>query len=107
MVAAVFYDKEVEVYSYENDVDEEGWARQEAEPTGNTFKANVWFDKLEELRQDYGISDEVDIAISTHEELLLGSIVGYKGRIYKVVKAMPFDSYYLLLGKEWSSQLKD
>jgi hypothetical protein len=38
---------------------------------------------------------------------LLGSIVGYKGRIYKVVKAMPFDSYYLLLGKEWSSQLKD
>jgi hypothetical protein len=105
-ISSVFYDKEVTLYEVDVDVDDEGWAREEVEP-GDSILCNVWFDKLAELREEYGVIEDIDIAISTQEQVDIGAVIGYGGRIYKVVESRPFETYNLLMGREWSLRLKD
>jgi hypothetical protein len=59
---------------------------------------------LEKLREDYGIKENIDIAITTDQNVAVDSILGYLGTQYKLVQAIPFDSHYLLIGKKWLSK---
>ena len=61
-----------------------------------SFMGNIRFDKLELVQKQYGLEEEIDAAISTHTEIANGSIISYKGRYYRVYKALEFDSHILL-----------
>jgi hypothetical protein len=97
-----FYDKTLTEYSEEDTIDNEGFVTGEATSTENTFLGNVGFENLEQAREDYGIEERIDIKISTQEDKSLGSILGYDGVLYKIVKRIPSDSHNLLFGKKWS-----
>lgn len=96
-----FYDKDFDVYSSKEVVDDEGWGAVSEETIQGSFKGNVAFDNLAEIQQNYGIEEEIDITISTHEEVELGSLVGYDSVLYKIIRAIPLDSHNLLMGKKW------
>lgn len=82
-----------------NDFGEETIALTE---TANTILGNVRFSNLEEIREAYGIRENIDIAITTDEEVALGSIWEYKDRYYRIVKAIPNDTHNFLVGQIWS-----
>lgn len=102
-IANVFYDKDITLYKTETVVDIEGRVSK-SEPTSEvkTFKGNVRFDKLDEVKQSYGLTVDIDIVISTHEDVAVDSLVSYKGVYYLVVQSIPFDTHNLLLGRKWS-----
>lgn len=104
-IAAVFYDKTVTVYSTIDTKDAVGWARKAGTTvvTG-TFKGNVNFSKLEKIQEDYGISEKIDIVITTDEDVELETILGYRGKQYKVIRSIPFDTHNLLFAQKWSSK---
>lgn len=101
-ISNFFYDKTFTVYSKEADVDEEGFVSNDVEATSETFKGNVAFDNLEQMREDYGIKEEVNIKISTHKDIALGTVIGYENALYKIVGKIPSDSHIILLGQKWS-----
>ncbi len=71
-------------------------------PTTNTILGNVRFSNLEEIRENYGIRERIDIAITTDEEVDLGSIWEYRNKHYRIVQAIPNDSHNFLVGQIWS-----
>lgn len=102
-IADTFYDKDVVLYTTSEVVDDEGWARME-ESEVSSFVGNVRFDNLAQLQEDYGLKEVVDIAISTHEDIQVGSVLKYGDVLYKVNKAIPFDSHNLIVASIWSSK---
>lgn len=104
-VASRFYDKEISVYEIEETVDAEGWASKSGSSiVSATFFGNTRFSNLEKVQMQYGIKEQIDIAITTNYNLANDSIIGYLDRQYKIFKVLPFDSHYLLIGREWSSK---
>ena len=103
-VANAFYDKVVTIYTKNDVVDEEGFAYEEETETETTFNGNVRFDNLAELQEDYGLEEVIDISITTDTDIEVGTIVGYDDVLYRVMKAIPFDSHNLLIGKKWLSK---
>jgi hypothetical protein len=103
-IANTFYDKELILYTSSEVVDDEGWARVEEAETTDSFYGNVRFDNLAQLQEDYGLKEVIDIAVTTSEDVEVGSVVEYGGVLYKVSKAIPFDSHNLLVGNIWSSK---
>jgi hypothetical protein len=98
-----FYDKEVSLYSVDTSVEEDGFQRK-GEPSVLTgsFLGNVNFNNLEQIRETYGIDEEIDLSITTDTEVDLDQVIGYLGRFYTVIKAIPYDSHYLLIAKKCS-----
>jgi hypothetical protein len=107
VIADTFYDKILTLYTVEEIVDEEGWAKLEETATTTTFSGNVRFDNLAQLQEDYGIKDVIDIAVTTNDNVEVGSVVKYDNVLYKISKAIPFDSHKLLIGNIWSSKSSD
>ena len=103
-MAYTFYDKVITLYTSEEVVDDEGWAGVSEAETVNTFNGNVRFNDLALLQEDYGLKEVIDIAITTDEDVEVGTIIEYGGETYKVIKAIPFDSHNFLIGKLWSSK---
>jgi len=103
VIADTFFDKTIDLYSVGEITDKEGFTRRDVLLKTGDFTGNVYFTNLEEVRQDYGIEEQIDVVISTHEEIEAGVIVGYGGKDYRVVKAIPRDSHNLLIGRSWSS----
>jgi len=101
-----FYDKEVITYTTEEVVDDEGWARL-SESELSSFSGNVRFDNLGQLQEDYGLKEVIDIVITTDEDIEVGTVLKYGDVLYKVSKAIPFDSHNLLVGNIWSSKSSD
>lgn len=102
-IAEVFYDKEITIYEVTNTVDDEGFAYRTVEATEDTFLSNVRFDKLDEVREEYGIKEDIDIVISTHEAISNGAILSYLDVLYIVIRSIPYDSHNLLIAKKWQS----
>lgn len=101
-IAKHFYDKTITLYTNSDSTDSEGFVTKKATATANTFEGNVAFDNLEQARVDYGITEEVNIKISTHENTALGTIVKYNNVLYKIVGKIPSDSHNMLIGTKWS-----
>jgi hypothetical protein len=99
-----FYDKTITTYSISEQIDDEGWAKTEDVAVTGTFMGNVNFSNLEKLQLEYGLEDKVDVSITTSTNIPTNNIVSYGGFQYKIVKAMPFDTHYLLIGTKWSSK---
>jgi hypothetical protein len=100
-IAETFYDKTLSLYSVGETVDAEGFARQEATETETTFTGNVRFDNFDEVQKDFGLDDKIDMTCTTGTEVSSGSIIGYDGRTYKVLKCVPYDSHYMLIAQVW------
>ena len=106
LISTTFYDKVITKYSQVNVTDSEGWTAKTAITSTGTFKGNVNYSKLDEIRKDYGLDDEIDITITCDEDIENGAILEYLGSKYEVVRAIPYDSHYLLIGKKWLSKSK-
>ncbi len=100
-IKETFYDKEIDIYTDEEQDDGAGFVTRGVEPTGKIFYGNVQYSNLEQMQKDYGLSEQVDIVISTSETIQAGSVVGYDGRLFKIIKAIPNDSHNLLIGTVW------
>lgn len=102
-IESVFYDKTLTRHDVSNIKDDEGWDRQSISATG-TFKGSVNYSKLNEVQEKYGIHTDIEATVHTSEEITLGEIISYDSRLFRVVKAVPFDSHNLLILEEWSSK---
>lgn len=98
-----FYDKEIDVYE-QTEVNNSGWITIELTDTETPFFGNVQFKNLGQIQEDYGIREDIDVAISTDADIDLNTIVKYNDRYYKVIQAIPSDSHNLLIGKVWEEQ---
>lgn len=105
-IANTFYDKTISLYNVASTTEADGWTRQDTTLV-KTFAGNCRFDKLDQIQKDYGLEEQIDIVISTHEAVNAGQVVGYNSNLFKITKAIPFDSHYLLMGSEWSSKQSD
>lgn len=101
-ISEKFFDKSFSIYTSTEEVDSEGFSRMSVEETETTFMGNVRFDSMDKIQKDYGLDDEIQMAITTHTDIEAGTIIGYNDRTYKVIRGITFDSHYLLLAQEWS-----
>lgn len=102
-----FYDKEITRYTVVNTVDDEGWARKSGSTvTNGSFFGNVHFNNFDKVQKQYGITEEIDIVITTDANIPNEEIIGYLGQQYKVFRAIPNDSHYLLIARKWLSRSK-
>jgi hypothetical protein len=101
-IASQFYDKTLSIYSSADDSADDGWTNREAIEVTGTFKGNVQFSQLDLIKEQYGLDESIDISITTSEDVEIGSIVGYDGVHYSIIRAIPNDSHNLLLGEKWS-----
>lgn len=85
-------------------VDDEGWADTSSTTIQKTFYGNVRFDNLAQMQRDYGFKEEIDIVITTDEDISLGNILEYEGVEYRVSGAIPYDSHNLITGVKWTSE---
>ena len=104
-IANTFYDKEITKYSTIIVKESDGWTKKAGTTiTDGTFMGNVRFDMKDKIQEDYAIRDEIDVAITTSENVPLETIIGYVGFQYKIFRVIPSDSHYLLLARKWSSR---
>lgn len=101
-IADTFYDKTISLYSTSNTVDGEGWSRKSS-TLSTTFSGNVRMDNLAKLKEDNGLKEEVDLAITcaTSVSVAIGNILGYGSIKYEVVGVYVFDSHKLIVCRKW------
>lgn len=103
-IKSTFYDKTLTRHDAVVAVDDEGWARVSEPTVIGTFKGNVNFSNLNEVQERYGIRTDITATVTTDEQVANGEIVGYLGQLFRVTKAVAFDSHTLLILEEWSSK---
>lgn len=104
-IKSTFYDKEIQKYKVESAVDDEGWVGNEQLQTDGSFYGNVRYENFSEILKELGIDIIADLLITTDEDIRLGSIVGFNGGYYRVVKVLKYDSHNLILCNVWQSSL--
>lgn len=97
-------DKDVQVYDYTTAVGDDGFVSRQQPTLSGQIKANVWFGQLEQVKKDYGLSEDIDGAMSTQDSLELNQLVLYNDRYYIVTEVLPFDHYNLIGLKKWQNQ---
>jgi len=102
-IARHFYDKTFTEYSSVDSTDSEGWTSK-TNTEGSTFSGNISYSRLEEVRKEYGIEEQIDATISTHEDIANGTLIKYGSVMYEVVQAIPHDTHNILIIKKWLSE---
>lgn len=100
IISETFYDKTVKLFDRIEVTDDAGFTRTGVSGTGEERDCNIWFDKLDKLREDYGIKEEIHVAITTESAIGLETIVEYLGNRYEVFREIPYDSHILALGRK-------
>jgi tryptophanase len=103
-ISAIFYDKTVNLYTVSSVTDDVGWSRRNDATVASTFKANVSFSSLDKVQEAYGVTDVIDVVLTTAQNVAVNSVIGYGGHKYKVIRAVPSDTHYTLLGQRWLSR---
>lgn len=98
-ISDFFFDKEITELSVNEATDNEGTVRREV-TEGESFYGNVRFDNFEDIRKDFGITEEIDIVITTAYNLE-DKAVKYDDILYIVIKNIPRDTHNLLVCKKW------
>ena len=104
-IKKTFYDKEITLYSKETVKEADGWTRQGNLTSTGTFLGNANFSNFKQIQEDYGITEQIDLVITTDVTVEKDQILGYAGKTYKVIDAKAFDSHILLICQVWSSKL--
>lgn len=100
----VFQDKTLTRYAQSTQTNSIGEVKKTTGATNGTFKANIKFDNFEQIQQEHGIRDQIDITMTTQTEIPEGEVVSYDGRFYEVFKVIKNDSHYLLVARKWLSK---
>jgi hypothetical protein len=103
-IAATFYDKEFTLFDDEAVVDAYGKVRKGTLSETGSFFGNPRFSKLDAVRQSYGITENIDVVITTNDDIPLNQLFSYAGRYYKVIRSIPFDTHNLLIAQLWLSK---
>ena len=98
IISSTFYDKTFTVATREETIDAEGGTVITA-GTPRTLKGNVQYSLNERLREIYGISEQVDLAITTDGTANKDDQLVYEGRNYVVTACVPNDSHNLITAR--------
>lgn len=100
--AQIFYDKSITIYQVLDTTDNEGWQKKLAYTITGSFMGNVRSGISEQMQKDYGLTiDQNSITITTSQVVAEGSILGYGGLKYMVIKANNFDTHNVLICNFW------
>ena len=103
-VADTFYDKTVtKLDKTQDSVD--GWI-QETGTASSTFKANVQFDNLGTEQTDMGLTEQIDVSITTYPDtdIAVNDLFEYDGITYKAMAVVTNDSHKRIAGEKWHEE---
>lgn len=98
-ISETFYDKTFTVYEKSVTVDSEGGTSITVAELGQTFLGSINFSELDSVQEDYGIATSISATVNTAEEITGNQYIGYDGKVYRVIKSVPFDSHFMLILK--------
>ena len=98
IISSTFYDKTFTVATREETVDAEGGVVITT-GTPRTLKGNVQYSLNERLREIYGITEQVDLAITTDQTVAKNDKLTYDGRDYVVTSFVKSDSHNLIVAR--------
>ena len=97
-ISKTFYDKTFTVATRTQTVDAEGGVVITA-GTPRTLKGNVQYSLNERLREIYGISEQVDLAVTTDQTVDKNDQLTYEGKDYVVTSFRKSDSHNLIVAR--------
>lgn len=103
-IKSTFYDKTINRHGVTSTKDGEGWTRDGQLTSNGSYLGNTKFSNFDEVKQAYGIDQQIAMIVTTDQNIPLGEINSYNGNYYRVIKSIPFDSHYMLVLEEWSSK---
>ena len=98
IISKTFYDKTFTVATREETIDAEGGTVITA-GTPHTLQGNVQYSLNERLREIYGISEQVDLAITTAQTVDKNDQLTYEGKDYVVTSFIKKDSHNLIVAR--------
>lgn len=98
IISKTFYDKTFTVATREETIDAEGGVVIAA-GTPRTLKGNVQYSLNERLREIYGISEQVDLAITTDQTVDKNDKLTYESKDYVVTSFVKSDSHNLITAR--------
>ena len=98
IISKTFYDKTFTVAARTQTVDSEGGVVQSI-GTPRTLKGNVQYSLNERLREIYGISEQVDLAITTDQTVDKNDQLTYESKDYVVTSFIKKDSHNLIVAR--------
>ena len=98
IISKTFYDKTFTVATRTQTVDSEGGVAQSI-GTPRTLKGNVQYSLNERLREIYGISEQVDLAITTDQTVDKNDQLTYESKDYVVTSFIKKDSHNLIVAR--------
>ena len=98
IISSTFYDKTFTVATRTETTDAEGGVVITA-GTPRTLKGNVQYSLNERLREIYGISEQVDLAITTDQTVDKNDKLTYDGKDYVVTSFVKSDSHNLIVAR--------
>lgn len=103
IIADHFYDKSIDVIDKTVTTDTEGGVIKMGTTTKSTFNANVRVTALNEVQQELGLVETIDIAITCDPstEVSVDDLLQYAGRQYVATDVIPYDSYKMIVGRKW------
>ena len=98
IISKTFYDKTFTVATREETIDAEGGVVITS-GTPRTLKGNVQYSLNERLREIYGISEQVDLAITTDQTVDKDDKLTYESKDYIVTSFVKSDSHNLIVAR--------
>ena len=98
IISSTFYDKTFTVATRTSAIDAEGGVVITA-GTPRTLKGNVQYSLNERLREIYGITEQVDLAITTDLTVAKNDKLTYEGKDYVVTSFIRSDSHNLVVAR--------
>lgn len=104
-IAAVFYDKTVNVLKDNVITDSEGGVNYRGLSVIDNFKGNVNFSNCKKIQEDYGLDYQIDVNITTNYDLLKqNDLISYENITYNITDVIHNDSHVLILASKWQNQ---
>lgn len=97
-----FYDKEIEIYEYNEYEDEYGFPKEGYKNLGNIYNVDIQPYSMEKAEKDYGYAIECNrrIYCDVIDEIKEDVLIKYNDKFYSIVKIMWDDGYYEILLNE-------
>ena len=100
-IADTFYDKVFIKCDVTRTQASDGAIQVAIEETEETFTGNTRYSGLDDIKETYGIKEEIEVAITTNDNVPNEQVFSFSGAFYEVIKSLPSDSHYLLVAKKW------
>ena len=100
-VSNIFYDKEVGVKSVQITTNAEGQRKKTIGSVSRTFFGNVQFSNRKVVCEEYGLSEDFDLSITTDASVDLNDILNYQDVDYIVTDVLKYDTHNLIVGVKY------